>query len=151
MVPGCDPSTTSTVKGKGVGYMALASRRHCVPWISTEIPFCGFRRLIEIVPRCAGSKPGRVAAVSLATDTITPMLAWFSTSKAKAVYEGVGEFAGEALAGAGLSEADGRTARVSEVGPGAGEQAPSANRSAATVNRICVLPSRRCSRRSDGA
>jgi hypothetical protein len=46
--------------------------------------------VIEIVPRWPGSKPGSVAAVSLATDTTTPMLASFSTSKENDVGEGTG-------------------------------------------------------------
>jgi hypothetical protein len=94
-VPDCDPSTTSMVKVDGVGYIALPSRRHSVPWISTEIPFCGFPRGISIVPRWPDSKPGMVAAVSLATDTTTPMLAWFSTSKAKTVGDAAGGFVGQ--------------------------------------------------------
>jgi hypothetical protein len=94
-VPDCDPSTSRMVKGDGVGYIALASSRHSLPWISTEIPFCGFPSGIEIVPRCPRSKPRRVAEVSLATDTTTPMVAWFSTSKAKTLPEPSGEVVGD--------------------------------------------------------
>lgn len=139
-LPACAPSSTSRVKGEGVGYIALASRRHSVPWISTEMPFCGFRRLIEIVPRCPGPKPGRVAAVSLATDTITPMLARFSTSKEKVVSEADGLGVGtRTVLG---DDDDGRAGPVvsAVVGcgevVGAGEHAPSTAMSTATNTRI---------------
>jgi hypothetical protein len=143
-LPDCGPSSTSRVKGDGVGYIALASRRHSVPWISTEIPFRGFRRLIETVPRCPGSKPGRVAAVSLATDTTTPMLAWFSTSKVKIVGDAVGGFGGGLnggvlVAGVAATVADGSDVGGCEVGLGDGEHASSVITTAANARRIFRL------------
>jgi hypothetical protein len=147
-LPDRDPSATNMVKGDGVGYIALASRRHSVPWISTEIPFCGFPKGISIVPRWPGSKPGRVAAVSLATDTTTPMLAWFSTSKAKTVGDAAGGLVGGVLvAGVAVAVADG----CSAVGIGVGAQAPSVIRIAAKVRRISVLPHKSRGGRWDGA
>lgn len=109
------------------------------------MPFCGSRTLIEIVPRCPGSKPGSVAAVSLATDTTTPMLAWFSTSKVKVVGDAVGGFGdgrngGVLVAGVAATVADGSEVGGSEVGLGEGAHAPSMTMSAANARRIFGLP-----------
>jgi hypothetical protein len=68
------------------------------------------------------------------------MVALFSTSNVKVACDGVGDPVGEALAGAGPSEADRRRVGGSDVGPAAGEQAPSAIRSAVNVRRIYVIP-----------
>jgi hypothetical protein len=145
------------VKGDGAIYISLASRPHPVPWISTAIPFRGFRRLIEIVPRCPGSKPGSVAAVSLATDTTTPMLAWFSTSNVKVVGDAVGGFGGGRnggvlVAGVAATVAVGREVGGCEVGLGVGAHAQSVIRSAANARRIfCLAAMCRRGRRWDGA
>jgi hypothetical protein len=140
------------VNGDGVGYIALARRRHSAPWISTEIPFCGFPRGISMVPRWPGSKPGRVAAVSLATDTTTPMLAWFSTSKEKTVGDAAGGFVGGVLVAATpVAVADGRDVGCSAVGLGVGAHAQNVIRIAAKVRRISVLAYESRGGRWDGA
>ena len=120
-VPASGPSSTRRVKSSGVGYPALASRLHPKPWISTPIPLDGFMSLIEIVPRCPGSKPGIVAAVSLATDTITAVLERFSTSNENMTGPTTGS--GPVLVvGTGVSTAC-EASWIVGSGVGAGEQA----------------------------
>jgi hypothetical protein len=96
------------------------------------------------VPRCPGSKPGRVAAVSLATDTTTPILAWFSTSNLKVEGEAVGGFGdgrngGVLFAGVAATVADGSEVGGGEVGLGVGAHATRVTRSAANARRIFRL------------
>lgn len=142
-VPASGPSSTSRVKGTGVGYIAVASSRHPPPWISTAMPFSGFNSGIEIVPRCPGSNPGKVAAESLATETTTPKLAWFSTSKLKATGDAVRSVVGVVVGnGVIATVADGAGVGGCVDGLGVGLQAEIAIRSAASARRIALLASR---------